>query len=185
MKKILLALLIAATTTFATTSLKADQAVTTAAAVAPASDQVQLDGAKFVDGNWFQIAGFTGDVSNYGGPGDSTITDLKKQLDDYAAAKAKAEGDDSDIASREDCEKLAVRSAVRGQYALEVGRLYAKAGDTVKAKAAWLRALAWGKTAVKATYDTDNDVENGKIADNQKTGEFVVNTAKRWLKKIK
>lgn len=177
MKKILLALLFAFTFITLPAFVHADAAV--------ASDSVQLDGAKFVDGNWFQLAGFTGDQSNYGAPGDTTITELQKQLGEYADAKAKAEADDTDIASRELCEKLAVRSSVRGQYALEVGRLYNKSGDSVKAKEAWLRAKAWGEAAVKATYETDSDVENGKIADNQKSGAWVVSVAKRWLKSLK
>lgn len=151
-----------------------------------ATAALRAEPAKYVDGNWFQLAGFNShNESKYGAPGDTTITEVLAQVDAYQKAKAKAEADASDIASRELCEELAVRSAVRGQYALEVGRLYMKAGDTVKAKAAWERALAWGQAAEKATYNTDSAEENEKVANNQKTGTWVVTVATRWLKKIK
>lgn len=144
------------------------------------------EGARYIDGNWFQLASFTSsNESKYGSTGDATISGVLDQLDSYSKAKTKAEADPSDITSREACENLAVRSSVRGQYALEVGRLYLKAGDVEKGKAAYQRAKAWGEAAQKASYETDSEEENTKVIDNQKTGAWVVTVANRQLSKIK
>jgi len=45
--------------------------------------------------------------------------------------------------------------------------------------------VAWGEAAKTATYNTDDEAENQKVLDNQKTGAWVVTVAQRWLKKLK
>lgn len=132
--------------------------------------------AKYIDGNWFS--------PTFGAPGDKVIVERDAQLVKYNAAKKDAVANSSDIASRELCEELAIRSSVRGQYALEVGRLYLKAGDKVKAKAAYERAKAWGTQATTADYAADTEEEKGKMEDNKTKGAWVVTVAQRQLDKL-
>lgn len=132
--------------------------------------------AKYIDGNWFS--------PTFGGKGDTVIVERDAQLVKYIAARKDAIADSTNIPSRELCEELAIRSSVRGQYALEVGRLYLKAGDKVKAKAAYERAKAWGLQASTASYDADTDEEKDKMKDNQEKGLWVVKVAQRQLDKL-
>jgi hypothetical protein len=93
---------------------------------------------QFVDGNWFTIAEAKGESYK---EGSATNEALNAQLELYQ--NAVSEGD------TEAAEKYAIRSWVKANYAMELGRRALGAGELVKAKEHLNRALKLAKAAQK------------------------------------
>ena len=145
-----------------------------------AADAASVSDAQFVDGNWFAIAESKGEAYKVG---SATQVALQAQLDLYQAAVEEK--------NLVDEEKYAIRSWVKGWVSAEIGLQALEKGDLAGAKAALLRAKAYGKTAQKAKAglgETESRVNDDSAPSFGGTsaveGKRVVAYASKYLAKV-
>lgn len=136
---------------------------------------------QFVDGNWFSIAAAKGESYKEGG---ETHVALQAQLELYQAAV--------DAKDQVKAEHYAIRSWVKGWMAAEIGRLALVDGDLAGAKAAFNRAIKYGKTAQKdgagkgeTAGRVDDETAPNYGGTSAVEGQRVVAYASRYLAKVK
>jgi tetratricopeptide (TPR) repeat protein len=134
---------------------------------------------RLVDGNWFTIAADEG--PGYGAAGDKVATELQVQIEAYEeAVQASTEANAKDETALASCETFAIRSWVKGQYALQMGLVALNRGDYEAAQGHYQRALSYGQKAQRAHAGRGEKVEGTSL----EQGKIVVDIANRQLAKI-
>lgn len=122
---------------------------------------------------------------SYGGPGDETVLEVKKQIVDYAEAKASAEAiqsgaEEGDLrAAQRECVNTTLYSWVQANYLAEMGRLSAVAGNAEQAKADYKEALGAARRAQEADCH-----EAAKTAKSKEQGAIIEKVIRRALKRL-